>query len=47
MHADFYQGHALIFVEENVCFALSISFSDSEASQLLHSLPLKSFNIIY
>jgi hypothetical protein len=31
VHADFHQGHALIFVEVNVCFDIK-SFSDSEVS---------------
>ena len=47
VHADFHQGHVLIFVEVNVCFALSKVSVTVKAVQRLHRLSSKSFNIIY
>jgi hypothetical protein len=39
------QGHLLIFVEVNVCFALSKASVTVKAVQRLHRLSSKSFNI--
>jgi hypothetical protein len=47
VHADFHQGHALIFVEVNFCFALSKASVTVKPVQRLHRLSSKSFNIIY
>jgi hypothetical protein len=47
VYADFHQGDALIFVEVNVCFALSKASVTVNGVQRLHMLSSKSFNIIY
>ena len=45
VHADFHQGHALIFVEVNVCFALSKTSVTVKPVQRLHSIQFMPISI--